>query len=198
MAKKKKVVKPNTVYEFPDIDTSKSSSICLGLDPGSKNHGISIVGLVRGKIKIYANSVLMTPLNDLVDYDTISESYLSELDTWVGYGAKSICAERFQVRSFGGPLVEYVGVMLGLLKSYGLPVKLTIASTWKNKVNKRFGIDLKEIYPTTRAQPHQLDAALIGIYGLEVSLGKDLKYTIEDVINQVERTSLIPLKKERR
>jgi hypothetical protein len=78
-----------------------------------------------------------------------------------------------------------------------MPLKLTIASAWKNKVQKRFEVDLKEIYPTTGVQPHQLDAALIGIYGLEQGLGRDLDYDLRDVIAQVEATSLLLLKKKK-
>ena len=90
--------------------------------------------------------------------------------------------------------------MLGLVAGTypKVPFKLTIASSWKNKVQKRFDVDLKEVYTETLVQPHQLDAALIGIYGLEQGLKRDLDYSLEDIISQAEATSLIGLRNRRK
>jgi hypothetical protein len=198
MRRKKKPQKPNAEYQLPQKVVCTATHLVLGLDPGSKNFGISIVGTKDGKVKVYANSVMMKPVNDLVSFGASSDAFAAELASWVNlYKPSGFTAERFQTRGISGPTIEMVSAMIGLIRGKypNLPIKLTIASTWKNKVNRRFGVDLKEIYPTTRVQPHQLDATLIAIYGLECGLGTDLSYTLENVIEQCEATSLIPLRR---
>ena len=108
-------------------------------------------------------------------------------------------AERFQTRGNGGPLIEMVSCMLGLLAGTypKLPIKFTIASAWKNKVQRRFNVDLKEVYKEIAVAPHQLDAALIAIYGLEAGTGIEIDYSLDEVIAQVEQTSLLDLKKRK-
>jgi len=197
MRKTKKPPKPNEVYELPTKIVVRDQVVILGMDPGSRNFGIALVGTSNGKIKVYANAVLMRPVNDLVSFGMSSDAFMKEIKAWIDLGnPKGVVAERFQTRGNGGPLIEQVSAMLGLIRGRypKLPMKLTIASAWKNKFNRRFNMDLKEIYPTTRVQPHQLDATLIGIFGLEAGLGKELSFTIEDVIKQCEATSLVKLK----
>lgn len=179
--------------------SASASKLLVASDPGSKNYGIALVGVKGKAVKVYANAMMMRPVNDLVNFNSISQEFVEELDRWVAAKPQGFVAERFQIRGVSmGPLIEQVSAMLGLIKGrYQLPVKLTIASAWKNRVQRRFDIDLKEVYETTRALPHQLDATLIGIFGLEEGLGQQLPYTIEDIVRQVEATSLTPLKKER-
>lgn len=199
MAKKKKH-KPNATYELPKNPSWVADKFILGHDPGSRNYGLALVGLQGDSVKVFANTVLMTPVDNLVNFNAARENYLSEIASWVKLQKPNgMIAERFQTRGNGGPLIEMVSCMLGLLGGTypKMPLKLTIASAWKNKVQKRFDVDLKEIYPTTGVQPHQLDAALIGIYGLEQGLGRDLDYDLRDMIAQVEATSLLPLKKKK-
>jgi hypothetical protein len=197
MVKKKKPRKINE-YKIPNLKIN-ADKLVLGADPGSKNFGIALVGLVRGKIKIYANSVMMRPVDDLKIFNKTSDDFISEFDTWMKYKPNGIVAERFQTRGNGGPLIEQVSSMLGLIKGVyrSTPLKLTIASAWKNRVQRRFGIDLKEVYPEIGIQPHQLDASLIAVFGLEEGIGAELDYTIEDVIRQAEATSLIGLRTRR-
>jgi len=203
--KKKKKYKPKQVYVLPDsplgthFDVEKS---VLGLDPGSRNFGISLVGLSKeNRPVVFANSVLMHPVNDLVNFGKGSEEFLNEIRSWTDMHTPSgIVGERFQTRGNMGPLIEQVSAMLGLIRGrYSkIPLKLTVASAWKNKIRRRFGVDLKELYPEIAVQPHQLDATLIAIFGLESGLNRDLDYSLEDVVAQCEATSLIDLKNNRR
>jgi hypothetical protein len=197
MAKKHKPRKINE-YEMPKLKIS-SGKLILGADPGSKNFGIALVGLVGGRVKIYANSVLMYPIDDLKIFNQKSLAFLEEMDKWMEFSPSGIVAERFQTRGNGGPLIEQVSSMLGLLKGayFDTPIKLTIASAWKNRVQRRFDVDLKEIYPQIWVQPHQLDAALIGVFGLEEGTGTTINYTVDDIVKQVEATSLIGLRNRR-
>ena len=197
---KKKVQKPNQSYELKKLKINNGSKLILGLDPGSRNFGVSLVGVSRGKIKVYANSVLMNPINDLVNFPQTSASFLKEMDIWLGYEPDGVIGERFQTRGIGGPLIEQVSIMLGLINgAYNPPwFKLTTASTWKNRLNRRFETDLKSLYPDVLVQPHQLDATLIAIYGFEEMLGTEIKYDLDNIIAQVESTSLIDLRKKKK
>jgi hypothetical protein len=193
---KKKIKKPNKPYDFEGVKPKKwvADKFVLGMDPGSRNFGISLVGIHKGKIKVFANSVLMHPVDTLVEFGQAKEKFLAEIATWMALvPVNGMVAERFQTRGNGGPLIEQVSVMLGLLAGTypQIPIKLTIASAWKNKFNKRFDCDLKEIYPEVAVQPHQLDATLIGVFGLEAGLNTNLEYTPDDIIEQVEATSLL-------
>ena len=194
---KKKTQKPNEYYELPEAISCTAEKLVLGMDPGSRNFGISLVGTKNRKVRVYANSVLMHPVNNLVDFVTARQLFMSEINAWMRLQMPhGLVAERFQTRGNGGPLIEMVSNMTGLIagKYDNLPVKLTIASAWKNRFNRRWDCDLKEIYPTTKVQPHQLDATLIAIFGLESGLGVDLDYSVANIIKQVEATSLVSLK----
>lgn len=204
---KKKEWKPNKSYDLEAldaIDVSRASTLILGCDPGSRNFGISLVGLVKSKPVVYANSVLMNPVHTLVDYNGATLQFLEELDRWMAHGPAAIVAERFQTRGGMGPLIECVSVMLGVFRCYDKPVKLTIASTWKNKFNRRHDVgsgdrkdtQLSRRYASIRVQPHQLDATLIALHGLEEGLKTVIDYDLEKLIAQVESTSLIGVKRE--
>ena len=201
MARKKKTAKPRKIEDYRSRlgaalkRAATADKLLLACDPGSKNFGIALVGLERGRVKVYANAVMMYPVDNLVNFNESSKRFLREISFWMRPDPSGIVAERFQTRGNLGPLVEMVSSMLGLMRGhFNKPVKLTIASTWKNRFNRRFQTDLKEIYPTVLVQPHQLDASLIGVFGLEEGLQKTLAYTPADIIKQVEATSLIPLK----
>ena len=175
--------------------------------------GISVVGVSKAKPVVLANAVMMNPINTLVDFKVARELFLREIAAWVAlFQPQGIIAERFQTRGNGGPLIEYVSVMLGLLagRYYPLTTKLITASTWKNDFNRRFAevlakdypdaekADLKAIYPTLTMTPHAFDSGLIGVYGLEVGLGKRLNYTPKSIVHQAEKASLMPPKEETR
>jgi hypothetical protein len=194
MAKRK--TKPRKLVDYiphlPAKLTPAPEKLILGLDPGSRNHGIALVGLVKGKPVVYANSVMNHPVSTLIEFNSASKAYLEELDEWMAYSPDGVVAERFQTRGNGGPLIEMVSVMLGLVHQYGAPVKLTIASAWKNAIRRKFGLDLREdVYPYSTVEPHQIDAALIGIYGIEQGTGVDLDYDFDTILKQIEKTSLI-------
>lgn len=203
---KKKVPKANATYELPSTCDFKGLRI-LALDPGSRNMGISVVGARNGKPVVLANSVMTNPINTLVEFKVALKKFMDEIHPWVAlYKPKAIIAERFQTRGNGGPLIELVSVMLGVLSGYyyPMPVKLITASTWKNSFNRRFQpelgsmypdaekLDLKLIYPELKMTPHAFDSSLIGIYGLEFGLRHKLIYTPRGIMRAAEQASLIP------
>ena len=196
MARKKKP-KKITRYTMPNL-VIKADKLVLSADPGSRNFGIALVGLENNQVKVYANSVMMQPVDDLVAFTDTSTKFMAEIRQWMAFSPDGVVAERFQTRGGAsmGPLIEMVSAMLGLIRGRypKIPIKLTIASAWKNRVQRRFGVDLREVYTEIAVQPHQLDAALIGVFGLEEGLGVTLDYDLADFIEQVEATSLIGTK----
>lgn len=192
---KKKKARKIKVYEMPDLNLAKGTKVVLGCDPGTANFGIALVSLKDTRPVVLANSMLMRPMNNLMEFNEGRKLFMTEVDRWIEQGANAIIAERFQTRGLLGPLVETVSVMIGSLGEYGLPIKAVIASQWKTAFKRRFGVDLKELYETVNVQPHQLDAALIGIYGLEIAIKQQLNWKPEQIFRQVERTSLIGLRR---
>lgn len=189
---KKKPTRKIIEYALPKLRID-ADRVVLSADPGSRNFGIGLVGIKNERIKVYANAVMMYPLNDLVSFNQAAGPFSKELKEWMSFKPNGMIAERFQTRGNSGPLIEQVGAMIGIMKGQypKVPFKLTIASTWKNRLQKRFGVDLKDIYPRVSVQPHQLDAVLIGVYGLEQGLSKEIDYDLDNIIQQVEDTSLI-------
>lgn len=188
----------NNVYDVPDfIELEDNHTRILAFDPGSVNMGCSLLDIDRSskKIKVLANTVLMNPLHDIKQFSKERKLFLEEISSWVAKGKpKAIVAERFQSRGLRGTTIECVCMMLGMLSMFDLPVLFITASTWKNRYQKRFNIDLREIYREISPAPHQLDSALIGCFGVETGFKTAIDFSIDDIINQVTDTSLVPLK----
>jgi len=214
--KSKKPPKPNTPYTLPKHLGGDPEKLVLAMDPGSRNFGIALVGLENGQPRCYLNSVMMRPVNDLVAFARTRKNFLIEVAAWMKYQPGGVVAERFQTRggSSMGPLIEQVSAMLGLIAGQypNVPIKLTIASVWKNSMQRRFAdeyrghvdyandegeFDLRAVYKRIKVEPHQLDASLIGIYGLEQGLNIVIDFDFEDWVSQVEASSRIPLRKRR-
>lgn len=178
------------MYQLPSIQKSKYKRI-LGFDPGTKNMGISCVELRGSKCHVLANATMEHPLHDIKAFMNQRDAFLSEVQSWIDlFDPQAIVAERFQTRGLKGPTIELVSMMLGILGMLGLPVLFVPAVVWKNKFQKRFYCDLREMYGQISTTPHQLDASLIGCYGLEVATKRQLDFTVEQILQQVYSTSV--------
>ncbi len=80
---KKKKHKPNATYELPKNPNWVADKFILGHDPGSRNYGLALVGLQGESVKVFANTVLMTPVDNLVNFNAARENYLNEIASWV-------------------------------------------------------------------------------------------------------------------
>lgn len=172
----------------------------LAFDPGYRNMGVAVIGCnpKKRKVKVLATAVMMNPIADLVSIHESHPAFMAEVAQWVNlFQPHGIIAERFQIRgsSSAGKSCEAVSIMLGSLKTKyeELAFKLVIAAQWKIAMQRRFGIDLKEEYKATCVLPHQLDACLIGCYGLEFGLDMELNYDVESIYLQAEERTLVPL-----
>lgn len=176
---------------------NKHGFTLLSLDPGPSNFGIACTEYNNGKVRLLANATLDSPIKGLTeDIQLKQDAFIKEIDQWISnFKCGALIAERFQARGLLGTTSEEVNIMLGcLLNNYSkLKIKLVIASTWKNAFRRKHGFNLKDYYMKCKTTPHQLDAFLIGVYGLEIGFKQDFKYSIDDAINAVEQTSLVRL-----
>lgn len=180
-------------YQLPEL-TIKNKRI-LAFDPGSVNMGISIVEL--NKIPtVRANATMMHPIHDIKQFMKEKRLFVNEVSQWIEYyKPTAIIAERFQSRGLRGATVECVSMMLGILSTFNLPCCFITASTWKNNYQRRFNVNLREIYKTLYNTPHQLDASLIGCFGIETAMKQKYDFKLDNIIQQVEDNALNGLKK---
>lgn len=201
MAKKRKERKPNKEYEL-EACTRKHDYRILACDPGIRNFGIACVGVRGDKVDVIANSMLTNPITTLTNgYLNQRRAFSRELRRWFDlYEPSLVIAERFQTRGNGGPTIELVSamnMMVGLIRA-DRPVKYIPASQWKVAFNRRWGDEeLKSMYDDCLTPPHPLDASLIGVYGLEYALQRELKYKPETIIEMVESSYCLELRRPR-
>lgn len=186
--------------------------ISIGCDPGTNNYGYSILSYDGSKIKITTCGILHAVINNLTNKEQKPPKskrrktkhvagrppFMSLLDIFYKDWKRVfkevtpaiITAERFQSRGFGGPTIEHVGMMNGVLATLAyqknVPINLIMAASWKHHVNKYS--DLEEIYRLLSIPPHLVDSAYIGLCGL-ISI-TDLewsKQTINMVYKQLQR-----------
>jgi len=106
----KKQRKPNKLYELRP-ERRRHDHRILSFDPGSRNMGISCVGVIDDKIDVIANSIMTNPITSLVDsYTTRRKVFIDEINRWRSmYSPQAVISERFQMRGMaGGPLIELV------------------------------------------------------------------------------------------
>jgi hypothetical protein len=202
MAKKKREPKPNKEYTLEPCNRKHDYRI-LACDPGKRNFGIACVGVKDGKPDVIANAMLTNPITTFTNgYLAQRRAFSKELRRWFDlYEPDLVIAERFQTRGNGGPTIELVSAMnmlVGLIRA-DRPVKYIPASQWKVAFNRRWGDDeLKSMYEDCLTLPHPLDASLIGVYGLEYALQQQLSYKPETIIEQVEASSRMELRRPRK
>jgi hypothetical protein len=199
---KKRPRKPNKEYVLLKCKREHDYRI-LACDPGTRNFGIACVGVKDGKVDVIANALFTNPITQFTNgFLAQRRAFQHELRRWFRtYCPDLVIAERFQTRGNGGPTIELVSAMNALLGVIDpdIPVKYIPASQWKVAFNRRWGDDeLKSMYDDCLTTPHQLDASLIGVYGLEYAMQQELKYKPETVIEMVEATSRMELRRPRK
>lgn len=184
-------------YVLPKIEDGVEARRILAFDPGSVNMGISVIEILDGKPRVLANATMMHPIHDIPSFMSQQEAFVDEVTSWIEtFHPKAMVAERFQSRGLRGSTVECVSMMLGILSMFNLPTLFITAATWKNQYQKRFNVNLREIYKTIDTTPHQLDASLIGHFGLEVALKTKLDLDLDAIIQNVKDTALNGLKRK--
>lgn len=186
-------------YTLPKYRKRASVATVISLDPGSRNMGIAAtqIDLRTGRAAVLANAVMTNPIHGLTRevLEPQRDAFVAELGQWVSlFEPNAIVAERFQSRGLKGSLVESVNLMLGIILGHysDRSIRLITAATWKNRFQKAHSVDLKYLYKVCGAQPHQLDATLIGLWALEQGL-RPFPHNPKSVLESVERTSLVKL-----
>lgn len=181
-------------YQLPKLRIEGKRIISF--DPGSVNMGISIVELLDKPV-VRANATMMHPIHDIKIFMKEKRKFVAEVQDWIDkYEPTAIIAERFQSRGLRGATVECVSMMLGILSTFDLPCCFITASTWKNNYQRRFNVNLRDVYKTLYNTPHQLDASLIGCFGIETAMGRKYEFDLDSIIQQVEDTALNGLKRK--
>ena len=188
--------KSNT-YEL-DANLKAKRKCILAFDPGSVKMGISLVELRKdGTPRIVANATMMHPIHDIPSFMSQQREFVNEVKSWIEqFQPKAIVAERFQSRGLRGATVECVSMMLGILSTFNLPTLFITAATWKNQYQKRFDVNLRDVYKEIATTPHQLDASLIGCFGLEIALKTKLDLDLDRIIVNVKKTALNGVKRK--
>lgn len=179
----------------------------LAHDPGTTSYGYSVVeGVMAGsrlKFRVLENGLVPCTIKNLKDHDE-RRKQMRRYRNWVRekiehYEVTHMIGERYMTRGINGSTIESVNMMLGVLQCFNLSDKFIPAATWKNALT-RAEIVLKEEYRYARTTPHQLDASLIGIYGLFrehgfKDFGSQMDQSMFDrIVSMVENTSTVELK----
>lgn len=184
----------------------------LSLDPGTVNYGFAIVDIrhKHGKtaFQVLENGKCERTVKTLKSAKVMREE-MALYEMWLGdlvarYQPHAVAAERYMTRGIKGPLVECVNIMIGMtLTLIEKPFKIMPAATWKNAVSRQ-GVDLKAQYKVVGVTPHQVDAAMIGVYtgcqafGLNQFGDLNLPKLFPRFLEQLEQTSVIPVKERKR
>jgi hypothetical protein len=179
----------------------------LSLDPGTANFGYAVVEVRHNKGQVAArvleNGKCEHTVRTLKTAKIMREE-MDQFELWLGglvgqYAPQAVAAERYMTRGINGPTVECVNIMIGqVLTLVDLPFKIMPAATWKNAISRR-EIDLKEQYKLTKVTPHQVDAAMIGIYtgcqayGFKDFGPLDVEALFPKLLRQLENTSTAKL-----
>lgn len=187
-------------YDFSRLRAEQIPEKCvLAFDPGSVNMGVSVVSFDNDIPHVVANATLAHPVHDLTNFLSERKKFLEEVNLWLKtFSPKGIVAERFQSRGLKGTTIECVSIMLGMLSMLKVPVLFFTAGTWKTQYQRRFEIDLHDLYREIQTTPHQFDASLIGCFGIEQGLNKKLDFNIYGILHEVENTALNGRKRMRK
>jgi hypothetical protein len=170
----------------------------LALDPGTANFGYAVVDL-----RVLENGKCEATVRTLKTAATMRQE-MAEFEFWLGdicdrWKPQAVAAERYMTRGINGPTVECVNIMIGIvLTVLPLPFKIMPAATWKNCVSRQ-DVDLKEMYKKTMVTPHQVDAALIGVFtgcqAFKLQQFGDIDWStvFPDFLRQLESTSTFKL-----
>ena len=203
VAKKQEV---KTTNYMQNVNKSMKSITVFANDPGSRNSGFAIVkGTLdkrrRLQIKVVKNGMLFKLVTQLKDNATLNKEAEEFKQTIVKivnkFGIDQIIIERFMTRGLGGPLIEIVSVMIGLVLGI-VPVQAIPAVTWKVWAKKQ-SLDLDAMYKAARVPPHQVDSVCMAIFKLAKELdAKIVKFNNKKLLAIIEATSTTKLKNKRK
>jgi len=168
----------------------------LGLDPGTVNFAYSVIDYdeLGGTYEVAKCGLIGSPLpkveNEIQEGLT---KFMGSMLSVFPSNTPQIYMERYVNRGSKVSALETVNMMIGAM--YKCNPYLFSSAVWKNHINKRLKPtqhNLKDMYPRCSVTPHELDATLIGLYGIiRCEKAKVLQSTAEfnECMRQVERAS---------
>lgn len=174
------------------MDFRRVRKIIISADPGKENFSVAIQVIEDNIPSVEYVKLLPFRITELKS--NANPPFLTQLDQFITffnnllnkYNPVECTMERFQVRfRTGGAVAEVVNVMLGICSVLcylkNIPIKLVIASEWKNHFNRVSEISLTETYKCIKKlPPHIIDSAFIGLY---YSMNNKDFYTKENILN---------------
>jgi hypothetical protein len=171
----------------------------LSFDPGGSNYAYAQIEISTRHpwYKVVSSGMIQHTIKDIKgEVKTESLAYQREIKSLLKFKPDSIFAERYLLRQAvtGGTTTEGINMMLGILtvSSGQVPLRYITAALWKNAYNRMFGkAQLKQDYKLAKGicTPHQMDAALIGIFGMySLSDTKPFEdFKIETLLKQLKK-----------
>ena len=160
------------------------NTVLMSHDTGTTNYGFAVwkvqanansSGEPTLRLKLLHRGMVWTVVRDLKGRSPTDE--ILEYLAWITsiedqYDVRAHIAERYMARNTSrSTVIEAVSLMLGGLALHCAQTKKAFkvipASEWKNEV-RRAGVDLEAAYARAKGnkvEPHEVDAALIGVYG---------------------------------
>ena len=170
--------------------------VIISADPGKENFSVAIQVIDNEIPAIEYVQLLPFRITELKE--NANPPFLEQLEKFIGffnyilktYYPVECTMERFQVRfRTGGAVAEVVNIMLGiccvLCHQQQIPMKLVVASEWKNHYNRVSEISLEDTYKCVKKlPPHIIDSAFIGLY---YSMNNKAFYTKENIISYCQK-----------
>lgn len=171
-----------------DPMTRMKKTSVLAMDPGKRDFACCyVVGGKIKKMKMFHHTIY--DLKERV-YTQLAADFQKEFDKLVrGFGkVDAIVVERFTARpgKSGGAVSESINIMIGFMTAWCLvnnvKIVLVQASTWKNRMKRRLGLDTQAerygryVTKTGKLWPiadHEFDAVGIAQWYLETHMGSE-------------------------
>lgn len=162
--------------------------VIIGLDPGTKNFGWCAIRFNSKTFQPLGSGKIINTVQDINSVQEQTLKFCEEILSLISkYKPSAIIVERFLNRGrFNGATGEYVSMMIGILslltrsdiqenlqpslKANSFNMHIIHSGTWKTAINRKGKVKnyLKQMYDYCLAEPHELDAYLIGHYGYSI------------------------------
>lgn len=171
----------------------------VGVDPGLKNFAWCKFHFDAGRVE-QCSSGQLTPVSVADDLPKQVREFDETIGALIG-GCDLVAAERFMSRGVrAGTTGEVSNMALGILMlsavSKSIAIELITPASWKNAYNKSskaYGGKLDTLYKLCKTTPHELDAALIGLYGASKRLNPNNKHPFSAVVKKSERNAFLDM-----
>jgi hypothetical protein len=152
----------------------------LGLDPGTKNFGFSLVEHDTIKWRILECGMMENTLYDFGDdFKNQINWFIDEIGPMLSK-ADHVVMERYQPR-FKAAQIEYINCMIGIVAMLHKSTRIVTAASWKNKLPFK----LKDLYD--KKTDHVLDATLMAMLDSGYKIDKQFIKRVQTCIAEFKK-----------